>query len=113
MFLNDRTFLKFAFENYSGDQDFLLDVGRCRSIHKQLRRSALKHHEIINHLICLKNCFGTPASITMLRFRIREHVVILNTFLRFLSWEPDAEPHDQDLLELLRSKFEFAIRLVR
>ena len=78
-----------------------------RLFRKYKEANILKERLLINHIIILRNLFGSEACVTLLLFKIqREYWSSLKSFLIFLNMIRDDElinvQHDSFVLERLR-----------
>ena len=93
------------------EKEFYDDMKRFKYIKRLFRKykeaEILKERLLINHIIILRNLFGSEACVTLLLFKIqREYWSSLKSFLIFLNMIRDDElinvQHDTFVLERLR-----------
>ena len=108
--------IMFAIRHYDNPQcesekEFYDDMKRFKYIKRLFRKyreaNILKERLLINHIIILRNLFGSEACVTLLLFKIqREYWSSLKSFLIFLNMIRDDElinvQHDSFVLERLR-----------
>ena len=94
-----------------GEKEFQDDLKRFKYIKRLLRKyydtDILKERLLLNHIIVLKNVFGTDASVTLLLYKVeKEHWHILKSFLLYLNMIQENElkdiEHDEFVLQELR-----------
>lgn len=122
--LTDSNFLLYAAKHYDNPQcmdieEFNDDLKRINYIKKLFNKykttGELKERLIINHLIVLYNCFGSPAATNILLFKLEGYESYLKPFLVFLNYMPEVVsgigeknirstdiPMDQPIIEKLR-----------
>ena len=97
--LNDANFLIYATKVYDNPrgvtkQEFEDELKRIkytkRLLNRYLNTGVLRERFILNHLIVLRNCFGTEHAVRMLFFKLEENLYpALKTFLVFLDYMPE------------------------
>ena len=96
--LTEENFIFYAvkvYENPSGasEEDFRDDLKKIKYVKRLLNRyvqkGELRERHILNHLIVLRNAFGTEHSVRMLFFKLEAELhPSLKTFLLFLGYLP-------------------------
>ena len=108
--------LMFAIRNYDnphceGEKEFEDDLKRFKYIKRLFKKYSLggqlKERLLLNHIIILRNLFGTEACVTLLLFRTQqEYLGVLKSFLIFLNMIREDEltdiESDSYVLEALR-----------
>ena len=108
--------IMFAIRHYDNPQcesekEFYDDMKRFKYIKRLFRKykeaNILKERLLINHIIILRNLFGSEACVTLLLFKIqREYWSSLKSFLIFLNMISNDElinvQHDTFVLKKLR-----------
>ena len=106
----------FAIKHYDtphceNEKEFYDDMKKFKYIKRLLRKyketNVLKERLILNHIIVLRNLFGSEACVTLLLHKIQqEHFSSLKSFLLFLNMIRDDElqeiKHNEEILEVLR-----------
>ena len=87
--------LMFAIRNYTnphceGEKEFEDDLKRFKYIKRLFKKytlsGQLKERLLLNHIIILRNLFGTEACVTLLLFKTqKEYLSVLKSFLIFLN----------------------------
>ena len=94
-----------------GEKEFHDDMKRFKYIKRLLKKyrtsGDLKERLLLNHIIILRNLFGTEACVTLLLFKTqKEYLTALKSFLFFLNMIKENELReislDNYVLELLR-----------
>lgn len=112
MIQSDAEFFKCAVKNYDNPHavsidEFKSDIRRIGHLETLINRyvkdkSDLRDRLILNHIVILGNCFSTPISISMMRYKIEKSLHIhLDTFLFFLGWVELVDSLNFELLEIL------------
>lgn len=97
MDLNDRNYELFASKCYlntwASDEEFEEDLKRVRYVKKLITRysnqNEIQVRLLLNHLICLYNCFGKEASLLILAKIDQKYWNILKPFFLFINIMPD------------------------
>ena len=102
--------MMFAIAHYDNPQcesekEFYDDMKRFKYIKRLLRKyhetNILKERLLLNHIIILRNLFGTEACVTLLLFKIqREYWSILKSFLLYLNII-----HKEELTDIVADNF--------
>lgn len=106
----------FAISNYNnphceGEKEFYDDMKRFKYIKRLFKKytlsGQLKERLLLNHIIILRNLFGTEACVTLLLFKTqKEYLSILKSFLIFLNMITEDEltgiESDNYVLKILR-----------
>ncbi len=106
----------FAIKHYDnpqceGEKEFHDDMKRFKYIKRLFKKYSLggqlKERLLLNHIIILRNLFGTEACVTLLLFRTQqEYLGVLKSFLIFLNMIREDEltdiESDNYVLEALR-----------
>ncbi len=114
--ITSKNFIMYAIKNYSnpqceGENEFYDDMKRFKYIKRLLKKykttGVLKERLLLNHIIILRNLFGTEACVTLLLFKTqKEYLEILKSFLIFLNMIREDELTkvglDDHVLETLR-----------
>ena len=109
-------FVMYAVKHYDnpqceGEKEFHDDMKRFKYIKRLFKKytlsGQLKERLLLNHIIILRNLFGTEACVTLLLFKTqKEYLSILKSFLLFLNMISSDElieiNLDTDVLEVLR-----------
>ena len=94
-----------------GEKEFHDDMKRFKYIKRLFKKyilsGQLKERLLLNHIIILRNLFGTEACVTLLLFKTqREYLSVLKSFLIFLNMIREDEltdiESDSYVLEALR-----------
>ena len=94
-----------------GEKEFYDDMKRFKYVKRLLRKykdtKVLKERLLLNHIIILRNLFGSEACVTLLLFKIpQEYWSTLKSFLLYLNILRDDELKDvresQKVLDILR-----------
>jgi hypothetical protein len=88
-------FMMYAIKHYEnphceGEKEFHDDMKRFKYIKRLFKKytlsGQLKERLLLNHIIILRNLFGTEACVTLLLFKTqKEYLSILKSFLIFLN----------------------------
>jgi hypothetical protein len=88
-------FVMYAIKHYDnpqceGEKEFHDDMKRFKYIKRLFKKytlsGQLKERLLLNHIIILRNLFGTEACVTLLLFKTqKEYLSILKSFLIFLN----------------------------
>ena len=99
--------MMFAIKHYDnphceGEKEFHDDMKRFKYIKRLLRKhkdtGILKERLLLNHIIILRNLFGTEACVTLLLFKTqKEYLTALKSFLIFLNMIKDNELNEISL----------------
>ncbi len=106
----------FAIKHYDnpqceGEKEFHDDMKRFKYIKRLFKKytlsGQLKERLLLNHIIILRNLFGTEACVTLLLFKTqKEYLSVLKSFLIFLNMIREDEltdiESDSYVLEALR-----------
>jgi hypothetical protein len=78
---------------YASTEDFIEDINRIKYIKKLITRyvenGELKERLILNHIIVLNNCFGSPAVCKILYLKLKPQMKYIKPFLLLLNVLPD------------------------
>jgi hypothetical protein len=78
---------------YTSTEDFIEDLNRIKYIKKLVTRyvdsGELKERLILNHIIVLNNCFGSPAVCKILYLKLKPQMKYIKPFLILLNILPD------------------------
>ena len=94
-----------------GEKEFYDDMKRFKYVKRLLRKykdtKVLKERLLLNHIIILRNLFGSEACVTLLLFKIpQEYWSTLKSFLLYLNMIRNDELKDvresQKVLDILR-----------
>ena len=108
--------MMFAIKHYDnpqceGEKEFHDDMKRFKYIKRLFKKytlsGKLKERLLLNHIIILRNLFGTEACVTLLLFKTqKEYLSILKSFLIFLNMITEDElagiESDNYVLKILR-----------
>ena len=93
--ITTNNFVMYAIKHYDnpqceGEKEFHDDMKRFKYIKRLFKKYSLggqlKERLLLNHIIILRNLFGTEACVTLLLFRTqREYLSVLKSFLIFLN----------------------------
>jgi hypothetical protein len=93
--ITTNNFVMYAVKHYDnpqceGEKEFHDDMKRFKYIKRLFKKytlsGQLKERLLLNHIIILRNLFGTEASVTLLLFKTqKEYLSILKSFLIFLN----------------------------
>tara|TARA_R110000744_G_scaffold320287_1_gene426463 strand:- start:561 stop:890 length:330 start_codon:yes stop_codon:yes gene_type:complete len=95
----------------AGEKEFHDDMKRFKYIKRLFKKytlsGQLKERLLLNHIIILRNLFGTEACVTLLLFKTqKEYLSILKSFLIFLNMITEDEltdiESDNYVLKILR-----------
>ena len=114
--ITTNNFVMFAIKHYDnpqceGEKEFHDDMKRFKYIKRLFKKYSLggqlKERLLLNHIIILRNLFGTEACVTLLLFRTQqEYLGVLKSFLIFLNMIREDEltdiESDKYVLEALR-----------
>ena len=106
----------FAIKHYdnpqcAGEKEFHDDMKRFKYIKRLFKKytlsGQLKERLLLNHIIILRNLFGTEACVTLLLFKTqKEYLSVLKSFLIFLNMIREDEltdiESDNYVLKILR-----------
>ena len=93
-----------------GEKEFYDDMKRFKYVKRLLRKykdtKVLKERLLLNHIIILRNLFGSEACVTLLLFKIpQEYWSTLKSFLLYLNMIRDDElseiEEDKQILDIL------------
>ena len=110
-------FVMYAIKHYDnpqceGEKEFHDDMKRFKYIKRLFKKytlsGKLKERLLLNHIIILRNLFGTEACVTLLLFKTqKEYLSILKSFLIFLNMITEDEllgiESDNYVLKTLRT----------
>lgn len=110
-------FMMYAIKHYEnphceGEKEFHDDMKRFKYIKRLFKKytlgGQLKERLLLNHIIILRNLFGTEACVTLLLFKTqKEYLSILKSFLIFLNMITEDEltgiESDNYVLKTLRT----------
>lgn len=78
---------------YTSTEDFIEDLNRIKYIKKLITRyidsGELKERLILNHIIVLYNCFGSPTTCKILYLKLKPQMKFIKPFLILLNILPD------------------------
>ena len=114
--ITTNNFVMYAIKHYDnpqceGEKEFHDDMKRFKYIKRLFKKytlsGKLKERLLLNHIIILRNLFGTEACVTLLLFKTqKEYLSILKSFLIFLNMIREDEltdiESDNYVLETLR-----------
>ena len=114
--ITTNNFVMYAIKHYEnpqceGEKEFHDDMKRFKYIKRLFKKYSLggqlKERLLLNHIIILRNLFGTEACVTLLLFRTQqEYLGVLKSFLIFLNMIREDELTDIEsdiyVLEALR-----------
>ena len=114
--ITTNNFVMYAIKHYDnpqceGEKEFHDDMKRFKYIKRLFKKYSLggqlKERLLLNHIIILRNLFGTEACVTLLLFKTqREYLSVLKSFLIFLNMIREDELTDIEsdiyVLEALR-----------
>ena len=93
--ITTNNFVMYAIKHYDnpqceGEKEFHDDMKRFKYIKRLFKKyilsGQLKERLLLNHIIILRNLFGTEACVTLLLFKTqREYLSVLKSFLIFLN----------------------------
>ena len=93
--ITTNNFVMYAIKHYDnpqceGEKEFHDDMKRFKYIKRLFKKYSLggqlKERLLLNHIIILRNLFGTEACVTLLLFKTqREYLSVLKSFLIFLN----------------------------
>ena len=93
--ITTNNFVMYAVKHYDnpqceGEKEFHDDMKRFKYIKRLFKKytlsGQLKERLLLNHIIILRNLFGTEACVTLLLFKTqKEYLSILKSFLIFLN----------------------------
>jgi hypothetical protein len=115
--ITTNNFVMYAIKHYDnpqceGEKEFHDDMKRFKYIKRLFKkytlRGQLKERLLLNHIIILRNLFGTEACVTLLLFKTqKEYLSILKSFLIFLNMITEDEltgiESDNYVLKTLRT----------
>ena len=114
--ITTNNFVMYAIKHYDnpqceGEKEFHDDMKRFKYIKRLFKKYSLggqlKERLLLNHIIILRNLFGTEACVTLLLFKTQnEYLSVLKSFLIFLNMIREDEltdiESDNYVLEALR-----------
>jgi len=114
--ITTNNFVMYAVKHYDnpqceGEKEFHDDMKRFKYIKRLFKKytlsGQLKERLLLNHIIILRNLFGTEACVTLLLFKTqKEYLSVLKSFLIFLNMIREDEltdiESDNYVLETLR-----------
>ena len=114
--ISTNNFVMYAIKHYNnpqceGEKEFHDDMKRFKYIKRLFKKYSLggqlKERLLLNHIIVLRNLFGTEACVTLLLFKTqKEYLSVLKSFLIFLNMIREDEltdiESDSYVLETLR-----------
>jgi len=114
--ISTNNFVMYAIKHYDnpqceGEKEFHDDMKRFKYVKRLFKKytlgGQLKERLLLNHIIILRNLFGTEACVTLLLFRTqKEYLSVLKSFLIFLNMIREDEltdiESDSYVLEALR-----------
>ena len=114
--ITTQNFVMYAVRHYEnpqceGEKEFHDDMKRFKYIKRLLKKyklnGELKERLLLNHIIVLRNLFGTEACVTLLLFKTQtEYLGVLKSFLIFLNMIREDElteiESDNYVLEVLK-----------
>ena len=115
--ITTNNFVMYAIKHYDnpqceGEKEFHDDMKRFKYIKRLFKKytlsGQLKERLLLNHIIILRNLFGTEACVTLLLFKTqKEYLSILKSFLIFLNMITEDEltgiESDNYVLKALRT----------
>jgi hypothetical protein len=115
--ITTNNFVMYAIKHYDnpqceGEKEFHDDMKRFKYIKRLFKKytlgGQLKERLLLNHIIILRNLFGTEACVTLLLFKTqKEYLSILKSFLIFLNMITEDEltgiESDNYVLKILRT----------
>ena len=115
--ITTNNFVMYAIKHYdnpqcAGEKEFHDDMKRFKYIKRLFKKytlgGQLKERLLLNHIIILRNLFGTEACVTLLLFKTqKEYLSILKSFLIFLNMITEDEltgiESDNYVLKTLRT----------
>jgi hypothetical protein len=115
--ITTNNFVMYAIKHYDnpqceGEKEFHDDMKRFKYIKRLFKKytlgGQLKERLLLNHIIILRNLFGTEACVTLLLFKTqKEYLSILKSFLIFLNMITEDEltgiESDNYVLKTLRT----------
>jgi hypothetical protein len=115
--ITTNNFVMYAVKHYDnpqceGEKEFHDDMKRFKYIKRLFKKytlsGQLKERLLLNHIIILRNLFGTEACVTLLLFKTqKEYLSILKSFLIFLNMITEDEltgiESDNYVLKTLRT----------
>jgi|TARA_B110000495_G_scaffold182561_1_gene178182 hypothetical protein len=114
--ITTNNFVMYAIKHYDnpqceGEKEFHDDMKRFKYIKRLFKKytlsGQLKERLLLNHIIILRNLFGTEACVTLLLFKTqKEYLSVLKSFLIFLNMIREDEltdiESDNYVLKILR-----------
>ena len=114
--ITTNNFVMYAIKHYDnpqceGEKEFHDDMKRFKYIKRLFKKYSLsgqlKERLLLNHIIILRNLFGTEACVTLLLFKTQnEYLSVLKSFLIFLNMIREDEltdiESDNYVLKILR-----------
>ena len=114
--ITSQNVVMYAIHNYDnpqceGEKEFHDDMKRFKYIKRLFKKytlsGKLKERLLLNHIIILRNLFGTEACVTLLLFKTqKEYLSVLKSFLIFLNMIRDDElkniDQDDHVFDVLR-----------
>ena len=114
--ITTNNFVMYAIKHYEnpqceGEKEFHDDMKRFKYIKRLFKKytlgGQLKERLLLNHIIILRNLFGTEACVTLLLYKTqKEYLSVLKSFLIFLNMIREDELSDIEsdncVLETLR-----------
>jgi|TARA_B110000263_G_scaffold238851_1_gene240478 hypothetical protein len=114
--ITTNNFVMYAIKHYDnpqceGEKEFHDDMKRFKYIKRLFKKytlsGKLKERLLLNHIIILRNLFGTEACVTLLLFKTqKEYLSVLKSFLIFLNMIREDEltdiESDNYVLKILR-----------
>jgi hypothetical protein len=114
--ITTNNFVMYAVKHYDnpqceGEKEFHDDMKRFKYIKRLFKKytlsGQLKERLLLNHIIILRNLFGTEACVTLLLFKTqKEYLSVLKSFLIFLNMIREDEltdiESDNYVLKILR-----------
>jgi small nuclear ribonucleoprotein (snRNP)-like protein len=114
--ITTQNFVMYAVKHYEnpqceGEKEFHDDMKRFKYIKRLFKKYSmsgqLKERLLLNHIIVLRNLFGTEACVTLLLFKTqKEYLGVLKSFLIFLNMIREDElseiESDKFVLEVLK-----------
>ena len=105
--ITTNNFVMYAIKHYDnpqceGEKEFHDDMKRFKYIKRLFKKytlsGQLKERLLLNHIIILRNLFGTEACVTLLLFKTqKEYLSILKSFLIFLNSITEQELPNVDI----------------
>jgi hypothetical protein len=109
--ITTNNFVMYAIKHYDnpqceGEKEFHDDMKRFKYIKRLFKKytlsGQLKERLLLNHIIILRNLFGTEACVTLLLFKTqKEYLSVLKSFLIFLNMIRESDSYVLKALRIL------------